>query len=276
MLELFNIPKQCILNKNIPLERFFDADQHSGAAVASIQWCASLKPVLTGTEAVNENKFRYEEIEVICVELKDKNHLFDVVNGICKKIKYPCLLDIKYGDKFLIDTCQFEAGKLDRNSNVHRYTYCSHWIHPDLLSPGAVQTIDVINKALNMQGNLYEIYTQMVHAVQNFRLGGTTKAHISRLLYDMLGKTSPKKQEEIMKYCTPFKKYAYANNSKASRYNRNARLNMYTYSYDYEDIWYCLLKYEPTKRVVLGRDYRDIQELVSRIDSKLSESYDWW
>lgn len=268
MLSFFNIPKQCALNLNIPLEKFFVGAPSIRSSVIAVHWRASIKPMLTGTAAVNRGNIRYEEIQILSVELKDSDNLFAILHGIYKQIKYPCLVDVQYKDKFLISTCQFRAGKVDRDDNIIYCINCSHWIHPDLLSSGAVQMIDEINRALAQQGDLRSIYTEMVHAVQRFRLNGTTKAHIDRLLFDMIGKTSPTKRDEIMKYCTPYRKHAPINSSRAAKYDKAKRRSTFSYAYDYEDIWYCLLKFEQTKKVVLGRRYRDIQELVFQIDTK--------
>lgn len=276
MLSFFNIPKQCALNLNIPLEKFFVGAPSIRSSVIAVHWRASIKPMLTGTAAVNRGNIRYEEIQILSVELKDSDNLFAILHGIYKQIKYPCLVDVQYKDKFLISTCQFRAGKVDRDDNIIYCINCSHWIHPDLLSTGAVQMIDEINSALAQQGDLRSIYTEMVHAVQRFRLNGTTRAHIDRLLFDMIGKTSPTERDEIMKYCTPYRKHAPINSSRAAKYNKAKRRSAFTYSYDYEDVWYCLLKFEQTKKVVLGRRYRDIQELVFQIDTKWLESDEEW
>ena len=39
-----------------------------------------------------------------------------------------------------------------------------------------------INESLNEKSDLYHIYLKTTYAIQNFRLGGTKKAHVDRLL----------------------------------------------------------------------------------------------
>lgn len=276
MLSFFNIPKQFALNLNIPLEKFFDGNPSIRSSVIAVHWRASIKPILNGASAVNSGKIRYEEIQILSVELKDSDNLFAILHGIYQKIKYPCLVEVQYKDKFLISTCQFRAGEIDRDNNIIVCINCSHWIHPDLLSTGALQMIDEINSIFGQQGDLLAIYTKMDQAVQRFKLSGITRAHIDRLLYDMLGKTSPKKRDEIMKYCTPYRKYTPINNSRAAKYDKTKRQSAFSYAYDCEDIWYCFLKYEQTKKVVLGRRYKDIQDLLFQIDIKLAENGEGW
>ena len=268
MLSFFNIPKQCVLNLNIPLEKFFGEDPSIRKAVISVHWRASIKPMLTGTAAVNSGNIRYEEIQILSVELKDSDNLFAILHGIYKQIKYPCLVDVQYKDKFLISTCQFRAGKIDRDNNIIYCINCSHWIHPDLLSAGALQMIDEINKAFDLQGDLQSIYTVMIQAVQRFKLSCTTKSHINSLLFDMIGKTLPEKFDDIMKFCTPYKKYAPINKSRAAKFDKTKRVPLAVCLYDYEEIWYCFLKNEQTLKVVQGRRYRDIQDLIVHIDTK--------
>ena len=202
--------------------------------------------------------------------------MFDIVKRICKQIKYPCFMDIKYKEKFLISTCRFNAGKIDHNENIGCRVNFSHWIHPGLLSSGAEQMISEINNALGMQSDLYSIYTEIAHAVIKFQLSGTSRAHVDRLLYDMLGSSYRANRDVIMKYCTPYKKHAPTNDSIIAKYDKTKRYSTFTYVYDYEDIWYCFLKYEPTRKVIQGRRYYDIQRLIYRIDIKYEEGDGDW
>lgn len=268
MLTLFNIPEQCALKINVPLSKFMSPDSDIGQSVESIQWCASVKPEFTGITAVNSDIIRYDELQIFLINLVNTDFLFEVARKIYKKVKYPCLLILKYQDKFLVSTCQFDAGKVDRDNNLLHAVNFSHWIHADLLSPGASRMICEINESLNEKSDLYHIYLKMTYAIQNFRLGGTTKAHVDRLLYDIRGRTSATKRDAIMKYCTPYKKHAPLDASRATKYDKAKRTADYTYSYDYEDIWYCLMCCKETQEVIKKRKYRDIEDLVYSIDSK--------
>ena len=268
MLTLFKIPEQCALKINVFISKFLNPDSDVGQSVESIQWRASIKPEFTGITAVNNNTLRYDELQIVLITLVNTDFLFEVTRKIYKEIKYPCLLILNYQNKFLVSTCQFNAGKVDKDNNLLHAVNFSHWIHADLLSPGADRMICEINEAINEKSDLCHIYTKMTHAIQNFRLGGTTKAHVDRLLYDMCGRISAAKRDAIMKYCTPYKKHAPLDASRATKYNKAKRTSAYTYSYDYEDIWYCLMCCEETQEVIRKRKYRDIEDLIYSIDSK--------
>lgn len=274
MIELFDIPQNCICNITIPTQKFF-GDSELVDLVEGIQWYASLKPSLINAQPVKNSDIRYEEIQILCLKLTDTNNLYEIVRTIFKQVKYPCLLLIEYENKFLCGCCRFNAGKIDYDNNILKQIVFSHWIHPDFLSANAGKTIENINHALNKRTDLYDIYTEITHSIQNFSLNGITKAHVERLLKDLLGPCSAKKRDTILAYCTPYKKYAPTDTSKSAKYDRNKRTSNYTYRYDIEDIWYCLKQYEPTNAVVVGRRYKDIEDLIYSIDSKLNEYNDW-
>lgn len=277
MLRLLKIPEQCKCNIYIPIEKmFYNIDSDISMSVQSIHWVASLKPTLLDVQAVKTEAIRYEEIQILYVELNNTDNLFDIAHAMCKSIKYPCLLIMHYQYKFLFGCCQFYAGKINYGNNILRTIDFSHWIYPDLLSGGAEKLLDILNQAINEKGDLSCIYTKISHAIKNFKLSGITKAHIDRILRDMLGSVSSKRRDEIMAYCSPYKKHSPTDASLATKYNKSKRTSNYTYSYDREDVWYCLLNYEPTKRIVVGRRYRDIDDLIYTIDTKLVENtYRW-
>lgn len=277
MLFLLNIPEQCKCKIDIPLSKIFaDNDSEISMSVQSVQWRASLKPCLLDVKSVKSETIRYEEIQILYIELNNTEYLYDIAHTICKFIKCPCLLIMHYEYKFLFGCCQFNAGKINYDNNILRAINFSHWIYPDLLSDGAKKLLDKINQAINTKSDLYDIYTQISHSIENFRLSGITRAHIDRLLCDMMGGVSSKRRDEIMKYCSPYKKFSPTDKSLATKYNKSKRTSNYTYSYDREDVWYCLLNYEPTKKIIVGRRYRDIDDLIYSIDTKLEEYVDRW
>ncbi len=277
MLHLLSIPEKCKCEIKIPQEKYFpDGNSAIALSIESIQWRASLKPVLLGVQAVKNESVRYEEIQIICIELNNTDYLYDIVHVIFKKVKYPCVLILRYQIKYMFSSCQFHAGKIEYDNNIlHAITF-SHWIYPELLSDGAEKFLETINQAISTQGDLFEIYTEISHAIENFKVSGVTRNHIDRLLRDMLGSVSAKRRDDIMKYCSPYKKFSPTAPTLAARYDKTKRTSSYTYSYDREDVWYCLQNYEPTKKVIAGRRYRNIDDLIYSIDTKLEEYAGRW
>ena len=272
MLSLLDIPEQCQLDKLIPLDKFFAGS--ASVPVKSLHWIASLKPGFLDVCAINTESIRYEEIQVFHLELIDTSDLFGIARTICKKTKYPCLLVMHYQNKYVFGCSPFRAGIIEHDNNVLRAIHLSHWIYPEMLSDGANNLIQNINRAISTCHSFDTMYTEITHAIEYFALAGITKAHVDRLLGDMLGKVPAKRRDEIMKYCTPYKKHGYTEKTVAAKYDKSKRSSSYIYRYDCEDIWYCLLNYEPTKRVIATRRYRDINDLIYSVDTKLEEYLD--
>lgn len=270
------IPELYKCQISVPIDKIFDLQSPVSNAVQSIQWYASLKPTLADVEPVKTAEIRYEEIQIFEVTLRDATHLFEIVHTMQKSIKYPCLLCIEHNNKSVLSASPFRPGKRDYDDNVLRSVNLSHWIHADLLSPEAESLLNTVNEALSAADDLYSIYTRITHAIQMFSLGGLTKAHVRRLLRDMVGKLSEPEQDAVLQYCTPYQKHYPMNSSMAAKYNKAQRSSSYVYSFDTEDLWYCFQKYEPTRRVILGRRYRNMQDLIFSIDSKIEGSRDLW
>ena len=79
-----------------------------------------------------------------------------------------------------------------------------------------------------------------------------------------------------MQYATPYKKHHLTERTVAAKYDKSKRTKSFTYSYDYEDIWYCFQKYEPSNKAIEGRRYRDIEDLVFSIDEKINNDGKRW
>lgn len=279
MIELLNIPKQCVCNRAIPITKIFSEDQDAlSSSVSSISWQAVLRPDNFHSDAVVTDNLRYEEIQVVQVEIADTEDLFSIARAIYRKIMYPCLLLICYkgeNPKYTISACRFSPGKQDYDKNVLHSLVMSHWIHPDCLSNKAKQFIDSLNHALDMNGNLYEIYSALFNAITMFRLGGTSQAHTKRLVDYICGKGSNPKvgeKSKILRFCTPYRFYPSRHESRVNFYSKNFGSMQYSLINDYEDIWYCFMKNDYIRGFLENNRYRDIDDLVYHIDEKYYES----
>ena len=276
MIELINIPKHCICNRGIPIEKIFSKDQEPlSSAVNAISWYAVLRPSNFYSEKVVTDSLRYEEIQIIQVDIKDAELLFDVARVIYKRIKYPCLLIICYHEactKYVVGACRFSPGKNDSDKNILQSLVMSHWIHPDCLSYNAKQFIDSLNEALEKTGNLYEIYSALFQAITMFKLSGTSKTHVKSLIDYICGKGENPKvggKGKILRFCTPYRFYPSRYKSRTNYYSNNNGNRSYSLIYDYEDIWYCFLKNDYVRSYIEKNGYRDIDYLVYHIDEKL-------
>lgn len=276
MIELLNIPKQCICNRIIPIEKIFSKDQEAlSSAVNSVSWYAVFRPSNFHSEKVVTDNLRYEEIQIIQVDITNTDLLFDIAHVIYKKIMYPCLLIICYkGEctKYTVSACRFSPGKNDFDRNVLHSLVMSHWIHPDCLSCKAGQFIESLNQALEMNGNLYEIYSALFQTITFFKLGGTSQAHAKRLIDCICGKGENPKvgaKSKILRFCTPHRFYPSKHESFAKYYSSNIDSKTYSLINDYEDIWYCFLQNDYIRSYLEKNHYQDIDDLVYHIDEKI-------
>lgn len=269
MLTLLNIPKQCICNKPIPLNSLFK-NSNNTKIVKSALWYASIKPQLLNVKPFKTETIRYEEIQVIYLEITQIKGIHGIVKEIFYNIKYPCLLVLQYNDKYILSVCQFNAGKKDYNNNILKRVIFSHWFHPDCLSVAASKTIEKINRNICLESNLYEIYTNIVHEIENFSIltNGITKDFINTILTDLISNCSKEIKEIIFKDCTLHKK-TFLDECFSSTFKEHIHY------YDSEDVWYCLKKYDATNKVLIGRKYRDIEDLVYSIESKWGKYNEW-
>ncbi len=276
MIELINIPKQCICNRVIPIAKIFSKDQEQlSSAVNAVSWYAVIRPSNFNSEKVVTNSLRYEEIQIIQVDIKNADLLFDVARVIYRRIKYPCILIIGYNGvctKYVVSACRFSPGKNDYDVNVLQSLVMSHWVHPDCLSDNAKQFIDSLNEALEKNGNLYEIYSALYQAITMFKLSGTSKTHTKSLIDYICGKWENPKvgdKDKILRFCTPYRFNRLRHRSRTNYYSRNNGNQPYSLIYDYEDIWYCFLQNDYIRNYLEKNRYRDIGYLVYCIDDKL-------
>ena len=279
MIELINIPKQCICNRVIPTAKIFSEDQEQlSSAVSAVLWYAVLRPSNFHSEKVVTDNLRYEEIQILQVDITNTELLYDIARVIYKKIMYPCLLIICHkGEctKYTVSACHFTPGKNDFDKNVLHSLVMSHWVHPDYLSYKAKQFIDSLNQALEKKGNLYEIYSALFQAITMFKLGGTSQAHTKRLIDCICGKGENPKvgvRSEILRFCTPYRFYRFKHKSFTKHYSSNNDYKSYSLINDYEDIWYCFLKNDFIRGYLEKNRYNDIDDLVYHIDDMIYES----
>lgn len=279
MLDFLKIPEQCICTREIPMERVFGSSGELARAVSSLIWYAVLRPENTGAAEYITTDLRYENILIIVVDISDPNHIYDVAQRIYEQIPYADILAFHYSgncEKYLLSASRFYTGKREPDENIVKSIVMSHWIHPDCISQPARQFIDTVNKALLLQTDLHDIYAKIRNAIIQFHLKGTSRAHVFRLVDDMCGHgkcSTLRGRSTLLQYCTPYEYHAPSYVERRGNYTRIERASNYTLVHDYEDVWYCFMMNEDTRNVVLGRGYRDMEELIYRIDSR---QYDTW
>lgn len=262
---ILTVPERTKVNANIPLESIYgDRD----LPVKKITWCASIKPDVCAVVPVVDDTHSYEEIQIIHIELTDPSVLFEVCRPVYKAIRYPCLLLVQYQEKFVLGACPYRCNERDRKENVLSTLMFSHWLYPDQLSEKGKDFLRHVNELLMSVENLQELYTGIYHQIQFFSLGGLTKSHVSKLVYDLTGK---KEIRGLFSQSIPYKKHFPVDRTVKTKYDATKRAKSFWYRFDTEELWYAFMNYEPTKKVILGRKYKDIDELIRAIDQKYAE-----
>lgn len=264
-MRLLSLPKEWQKNTFIPIEKIFDDNVDLFNEVISIQWYGCVKPKVAEVTATTTERTRYEEIHLFEIVIQSRRYLYEIAKVFSSKIKYPCVVEYKIADATVIGICAFNAGKIDYSENVNKRIRFTHFLRPECLSSLARKQVAAINEALITNGDIADIYAVISNVVSNYSLGGTTRAHVDRLIVDMLGKATTKQKEEIRQYCIPFEYHA--EKYKNSKY-KGIKQSNYTLIHDYEEIWYCFMQNPKTRNVIANRRYRDIEDLIYSIDSK--------
>ncbi len=100
----------------------------------------------------------------------------------------------------------------------------------------------------------------------NYGLSGISRNHVKKLITDMIGEQTFKERQFIMRYGEEYE--CYKPSSKYERYSKKKPCSRCSPVYDYEEIWFCFMKYPPIKNVIEKRRYNGMVELIYYIDSK--------
>lgn len=264
-MKLLKVPKECALNKEIPVEKFVqNENQKATELIESIIWSGAIKPEISNVEKTVTEKIRYEEIQLFQIRIRNKNNIYEIGKCIFSCIKYPCVIEFLTQEAVIIGVCRFNAGKIDYGKNVNMHMHFSHVFRKDILSEKAQRTIQTINDTLVTQNSIGEMYDRICNAITDYPLSGTSQSHVRRLVKDLLGNETRSIWKIIHQYCEP---YEYHTMVYGDKFN-GKKSNIYSLIYDYEEIWYCFMKCSETKKVIEYRRYRDIEDLIYSIDSK--------
>ncbi len=265
MYDFLKISESCRLNSSIPSDKFgYEEKDH-----ISITLLGTIKPGLANVTYEETDTKHLGEIMILQVEVHDHpQEIFHLIQPIFKFIMYQCLVLLKYKEKFKLVTCKIRPGKRDSDLNVLNNFAVSSWIHPDIMSLDAKKMIDDIRTAINTESDLFTIYSMMHLAISNFPQRGTSLAHTKRIIMGVMGRIYPTGIEfkEILQYCTPFEYHKPI--EKARKYQKAHRETNHILLHDYEDIWYCLNRYEKTRKIIDAQQYHNMRELLYYIEEE--------
>lgn len=265
-----NIPASCNLPvpKIIAPERLLRKQKELCPEILSAVWLGTISPVSAKVSAYIDDNWAYEEIQIFQIVVKNADELYYVARAIYRSVLYPCLLIIQYKGKCLLSACAFEKGKRESDQNILHTPTFSHWLHEDYYSEEAKVFLKKVNSILNMEGSLKTLYQRIVGEIQMFPLGGIgSKQYLMSIIKWLRGSCSPKYLDTVLSICTPHKKYSPRNGSIAAKYEKSKDGRQYTYSYDAEDVWYCLMMNEATRKIIETRKYQNLEEIIYRMEN---------
>lgn len=262
-MEFIKINQQFSFDKEIPLQKVFGDKTEEYFSVSSVRWQGSLIPGKANiTPVIMDNK-RYEEIQFIQIHIDDRSNIFSIATTAFRSISYPCVVEFVNDDAVIIGVSNFESGANDKNRNVNVRVILSHWIRKEFMSAEAQNMIQKINEILANGGQIDTVLMNVRHAILNFKLGGTNKAHVDRVIKYLVGSKSAEIKKIISDVCIPYKYYP--PNDSRNRYKKSTGKG-YRLIHDFEELWYCFMTCETTRRVIEKQRDNNIEELIARAD----------
>lgn len=262
MQDILKIPMRCRVETKIPQQRF----ELNDPAIIAITAIGMIKPELANVFFSANDKEHIGEIAIIQLDFQQvPEDLYTPLRKVFKAIKYKCLLVLKYQNKFKLSTCRFTPGKSDPNNNVLKHVKISSWIHLDCMSQQVSHSMERITTAINSEGDLDAIYAEIHDAVVEINQRGTSYAHAKRIVQGLTGNKYGHEYSKIFKYCTPIPYYIPEGTGAKYHVKKG---NDYILLHDYEEIWYCLNMYQKTKMIIDAWEYKNMDEILYKIESE--------
>ena len=267
------IDKNNSFDKEIPVSKVFITDADGAEDVLEIRWQGNLKPGAANVEATVTDKKRYEEIQLLQVNLSSRDRIYSIASTIYKAIKYPCIVEYKHNEATSIGTGRFDRDIATGKANVNVKPFFSHWIRQDYMSEKAANMIKMINEALNQPGEIGRIMDQVRFAIPGYHLGGTAKTNVKRLIKEVVFNQPSEIRKKVEQICIPYKYYP--SYSKSEKYQKKSG-GWYKLICDYEEIWYCFMTCDDTRAILEDMHITDVESWVKRVENKYWEQSKEW
>lgn len=129
-MEIFQLPKSAKLYRVIPknsFDSFSTPKQRSmlSSKVARIIWQYKLSP-----ETINLEANDIDEIQIISIELKEKDPISSVLELIEKSIPYHLILIVHYAEEYFLSTSIKHKHPLNEDNAVIDWAFKTDWLNP--------------------------------------------------------------------------------------------------------------------------------------------------
>lgn len=281
MVNLLRIPKNCICNKSIDVNKVFTDTEIEQFQIEHINWYASIKPGFVNSKEVINDTFRCEEIQIIVIRIDNQgcfidntqnDKVYSMLKLAFRKIKYHMLLIINYENKYKMVTCRFEKGKINYSDNILKCILISDWIHCEYQSEITKSMLDEISNAINSQDDLLTIYNRISNCVANCVQRKIRKRRALGYIDYLHTCIKPRLGIEVLDECTVFKVHPV--NKKEGRYCKATLCKNYNFEYESEEVWYCFMKNEELRASLQRKNIHNFTELDYYAYESTYETYD--
>lgn len=132
MLEKLELPRNCIKNINIPLNKVFSQNTIKEFQIQECILFASINSDLIPMEKSNKTDSRYNEIHFVYIKINSLSiysDLYRIVKDIYKSIKYQVVVIIQLHEMYKIGASCIIPGKKDFENNIIKNYVFTQWIY---------------------------------------------------------------------------------------------------------------------------------------------------
>lgn len=172
-----SLPKSCYINSRMPKKAFtdnpeFDLKKEEKTIlkeyVENIYLEYSLKPHLLNIPNYDDEKVRYEEIEIIKVKLTEKFKEDKVCNIIQKYIQYPILIFIECNNFIKINATIKKINKVEKEKLSIEEMIYTHWINLNELKEKEKDFLESLSIDKLKINNLFTVYKDLINNINSF------------------------------------------------------------------------------------------------------------
>ena len=267
----FKIPKKYRVNYSIPVEKIYSEPVWQDGQEPQIRWDYKLSPKTATVKQDQGDKTSFEEIHFFTLRIhdnEDAGDLYRYVLPMFRAVKYAVVLTLQYRNKQKVVCCTYRQGTRNSDKNILVGLRMTAWIYPTAPSTRSEEFYAKVNGLLKEDRQISDLYKEICIAVDLFRAEYMNKSRTIRLMKDLIGRNLTVaftgKPTDPFRFCTTF--HYYPPISRSGKYVTK-RSSIYHTEFDYEDLWYCFQQDERFREAIEKRRYKDMEDLVYRIES---------
>jgi hypothetical protein len=287
MIEYFNLSPKSVGNRQIPKSdlssRIRDVEKRKmfDKLVKNVVWLAIIRPAETGIPAFENIKYKYEEIQILEVELNsytEYDEFYYITSLINKCIPYPLIILIKYHEKYRIIMNLIRKNLKNRSLFKIEEILITFWVYPKFPSLVSKKIMEQLNIPKYQSKNNFELYTEMYNNIKLYSRKCLQETTLYFFFSHFLNMNESDIEDEIEyiesnyigeKYKPPVSK------SKIDIYcPQDERHTIPKYQYDYEDIWHAFQQRIKIDHYLKAHNINSMIKLMDIIAEKKKSIYE--